>query len=401
MIKRSNTNWHKTIFISLLFICVLAGCKKDDTPEKERNFSYLIDWQFIDNVNKSTIQIYASRIPDVYALISQEELQNVNVYKITYKTKNVDGAEITASGMVLFPDGGANLPLISYQHGTLTNKQDAPSNYTGQEILYLAPIITSTGYAVSVPDYIGYGASASYPHPYEHARTLGSASFDMLMAAREFFDYNNITLSEKLFITGYSEGGNATMALHQHIEKNSDLNITMSAPAAGAYNKTAFAKDLMQRNEDLTFLPKFMWVLYSYNWIYGLNRPWSDYVVEPHASTLESVSDPMKLGEANISLNPQTLFTETTKTGILNETDIEFLNVLADNDTYNWTPVAPITLYYGTADDYVFPLNSETAYDALLANGANVTIVTFEGQDHSSAFMPYLIDMFELFKSLK
>jgi pimeloyl-ACP methyl ester carboxylesterase len=201
----------------------------------------------------------------------------------------------------------ANLPLISYQHGTLTNLEEAPSNYGGDEIKYLAPIISSAGYAISVPDYIGYGASDSYPHPYEHAETLGSASFDMLMAAKEFFDYIDITLSDKLFITGYSEGGNATMALHQHIEKNSDLTVTMSAPAAGAYNKTAFATELMERDEDLTFLPKFMWVLYSYNWIYGLNRPWSDYVVEPYATTLEAVTDPMKLGDADISLNPQTL----------------------------------------------------------------------------------------------
>jgi fermentation-respiration switch protein FrsA (DUF1100 family) len=223
----------------------------------------------------------------------------------------------------------------------------------------------------------------------------------MLMAAKEFFDYIDITLSDKLFITGYSEGGNATMALHQHIEKNSDLTVTMSAPAAGAYNKTAFATELMERDEDLTFLPKFMWVLYSYNWIYGLNRPWSDYVVEPDATTLEAVSDPMKLGDADISLNPQTLFTETIKNGILNETDSEFLDVLAANDTYDWNPVAPITLYHGTADDYVFPLNSETAYNALLANGANVDKVTYEGKNHETAFFPYLIDVFELFESLK
>jgi fermentation-respiration switch protein FrsA (DUF1100 family) len=401
MKKRNNINNFIRSAITLLVITsILISCKKDPV-EKEKNFSYLIDWQLIDNVSKTSIQFFASTIPDVNAAISSKELQNVNIYKITYKTKNVDGAEITASGAVLFPEGGSLLPLISYQHGTLTNLEEAPSNYGGDEIKYLAPIISSAGYAISVPDYIGYGASDSYPHPYEHAETLGSASFDMLMAAKEFFDYIDITLSDKLFITGYSEGGNATMALHQHIEKNSDLTVTMSAPAAGAYNKTAFATELMERDEDLTFLPKFMWVLYSYNWIYGLNRPWSDYVVEPDATTLEAVSDPMKLGDADISLNPQTLFTETIKNGILNETDSEFLDVLAANDTYDWNPVAPITLYHGTADDYVFPLNSETAYDALLANGANVDKVTYEGKNHETAFFPYLIDVFELFESLK
>ncbi len=391
----------KNFFLLLAFVSILASCKKDNAPEKEKNFNVLIDWQFVDNVSTSTIQLIANFYPEVSAIVSQKELQTVNIYKITYKTKNVDGSEITASGAILFPSGGANLPLISYQHGTLFNLDEAPSNYTGDEIKYLAPLISSTGYAISVPDYIGYGASATYPHPYEHAKTLGSASFDMLLATKEFLDYHDITLSEKLFLTGYSEGGSATMALHQHIEQESDLVVTMSAPAAGAYNKTEFAKDLMKRDESLQFLPRFMWVIDSYNWIYDLNRPWSDFVVEPDASTLEAVTDPMKLGNASISNNPQTLFTTEIKNGVLNETDTEFLTVLAANDTYDWEPVYPVTLYYGTADDYVFPLNSETAYDALLANGADVTIIAYDGEDHGSAFMPYLLDVFELFESLK
>lgn len=390
----------KTLLVLLTYSLLLVNCKKEESG-KEKNFSYLIDWEYLESVSSSTIQLYTLGIPEVNALIAAEDLRNVNVFKLTYKTKNVDGTEITASGAILFPDGGTNIPLLSYQHGTLTNKDDAPSNFTGQEVTLLAPILASTGYALSLPDYIGYGASSVYPHPYEHAKTLGSASFDMLMAAKEFFEYKDIILSEKLFISGYSEGGGATMALHQYIEENSDLVVTMSAPASGAYNKTAFAKDIVGKNEELTFLPKFMWVLYTYDWIYDLNRPWSDYVEEPDASTLEAISDPMKLGDADIGLNPQNLFTTATRDGILDGTDTDLLNSLADNDIFDWNPVAPITLYYGTTDDYVFPLNSETAYDALLANGANVTKVAYEGKDHSTAFEPYVVDVYKLFESLK
>ena len=76
-------------------------------------------------------------------------------------------------------------------------------------------------------------------------------------------------------------------------------------------------------------------------------------------------------------------------------------NALADNDNFDWAPKYPITLYYGTADDYVFPINSETAYDALVANGATVSKVVFEDANHSTALVPYMLDMFELFESLK
>jgi len=392
----------RNFLIFLLVASVLASCKKDDVTPKEKNFNTLVDWQFISKVSKSTVLILASIYPDVYNILIQKDLLDVNVYRITYKTTNVEGNEIIASGAVIVPITSTAIPIFSYQHGSIFDKEEAPSNYTtGLETKGLATIIASAGYAVSVPDYLGYGESADYPHPYEHAKTLGLASYDMLLAAKEFFDYYDVALTEKLFLTGYSEGGNATMALHQHIEQNSSLVVTMSAPASGAYNKTAFARDIMQRDEELQFLPRFMWVIDAYNWVYDLNRPWNDFVVEPDATTLEAVTDPLQLGNATINLNPQLLFTTQLKDGVLNETDNDFLNTLADNDNYDWTPNYPITLYYGTADDYVFPLNSETAYDAFKSNGANVTKVVYEGKDHSTAFIPYLLDMFELFESLK
>jgi acetyl esterase/lipase len=238
-------------------------------------------------------------------------------------------------------------------------------------------------------------------HPYEHANSLATASYDMLMAVKEYIENSNISISDKLFLSGYSEGGTATMALHKYIEENSDLQVTLSAPAAGAYNKTAFARSILQRNENLTFLPHFMWVIHSYNKFYKLNRSWSDFVNEPHATTLKAVSHPFNYRNAAITLNPQELFTIDIRIGVLNGDDHAFLNVLADNNIYDWKPKAPVRLYYGTADDYVFPVNSETAYEAMKARGADVTRIAFEGLNHSTAFMPYILDVFNLFETLK
>jgi dienelactone hydrolase len=388
--------------VLLIFLATLpTGCKKDDTDKQEQNV-YLVEYSLITGLSETQVLNVAKMIPEVYDLALTKDLSEVKVYKLIYKTINVDGNEIVASGAVIVPVSDAVLPLLSYQHGTLTNYSDAPSQYsTGMEVRGTATIIASAGFVVSVPDYLGYGESKSYPHPYEHAQTLARTSFDMLMAVQEFCVTMSISLSDKLFLTGYSEGGGATMALHRYIEVNSDLVVTMSAPASGAYNKTAFAKEIIQTNEDLYFLPEFMWVIDSYNWIYGLNRPWNQYVNEPYATTLESVTDPFLFGSADISLNPQVLFTQTTIDGVSNSTDTEFMNALADNDNFDWTPQYPVTLYYGTADDYVFPINSETAYNAMYANGADITRVIYDGADHSEAYIPYIIDVFEMFESLK
>jgi hypothetical protein len=401
--KHTNHNIYgqylRNAFLLLVISAVLFSCKKDNAKPDNK---YLVESTLLATVNQSYIITMASLYSEINNALASKELHDVKVYKIVYKTKNVEGNEILASGALIVPVTDASMPILSYQHGTLTKYTDAPSEYnTGAETKLVCTILASAGYIISVPDYLGYGKSSDYPHPYEHAKTLASASFDMLMATKEFIAENDIQTSEKLFITGYSEGGFATMALHKYIQENSDLSITMSAPGSGAYNKTAFAKDILGRNENLAFLPEFMWVLYTYNRIYGLNRPWSQYVNESDATILNAITDPFTYGDANISDNPNDLFTTSFIDGVVNETDNGFIAALADNDIFNWKPNAPVTLYYGIVDDYVFPLNSITAYDAMYAKGATVTKVPFNGLNHTTTYMPYILNMFALFESLK
>ena len=43
-------------------------------------------------------------------------------------------------------------------------------------------IFASSAMIVSMPDYLGYGVSSNLPHPYEHGKSLATASYDMLKA---------------------------------------------------------------------------------------------------------------------------------------------------------------------------------------------------------------------------
>lgn len=222
------------------------------------------------------------------------------------------------------------------------------------------------------------------------------------MAVKEGLNFvDNLIINDKLFITGYSEGGFATLALQKHIEENSNLEVTMSAPASGVYNSSAFFQEMMQLNEDYNYPGLAMWVFDSYNRIYNLNRNWNEYINEPYATTIENVSHPFDFFSANVVKNPQELYTEEFRNGLINGLDIEFLNGISDNDIFNWAPIYPITLYYASDDNLVFPLNSETAYESLSANSANVNRVIYEGEDHFSAGILYINDVFELFESLR
>jgi len=96
----------------------------------------------------------------------------IRAYRLTYRTRTPEGAETTASGAVLVPVATGPLPVLSYQHGTLepSSETQAPSYYAaGSDVWSVVSVLASTGFVVSAPDYIGYGASKALPHPYEHA----------------------------------------------------------------------------------------------------------------------------------------------------------------------------------------------------------------------------------------
>jgi|GEM_PF-654222 len=333
---------------------LLSSCRRDKDEVKPRN-QYLIDSTLIGEFSKQSLQTRYGSTKELLPLIQY----GVRVYKITYRTTYVDGTRIVASGAVLIPTTDAPLSLISYQHGTITssNEDRAPSYYNVKGIeTVLTTLFATSGYAVVAPDYMGYGASKNLRHPYEHAPSLASASLDMLRAAKEFYAQKGVKLNDKTFLTGYSEGGGATVALQKFIEeKHPEVKTTAMAPIAGGYHKSKFLEQVASATSNLEHLNVYLWVVNTYNWIYKLNRPYSYYYQSPWAATIEN--DVF----SNTNLNPSTLFTESFRNGILEKTDTSILNAFRDNNLHDWQPRAPMLLIHGTADDYVSFFNSQDA----------------------------------------
>jgi predicted esterase len=380
----------KTLFLLSLITGLAAPQSGCSSPDKEpvvpaqAQRTCLIRSEFIGEYTPAQIKARYNTIPQV-GLLTQ---YSVKAYKLVYLTTNTDGKEIQASGAVLIPVTTKALPILSQQHGTIQNDQSAPSYYgTNTEAWSFGTVLSSTGYVVSAPDYIGYGASNSVPHPYQHAQSLATASADMLRAVKEFCKQNSVNLNSQLFLAGYSEGGYATMALHKHLETNlaNEFTVTASAPGAGAYNTTAFAQHIIGSNQPLSFINTYLWVLETVDRVYKLNRPYSYYVNEPYATELENGSqgvDPL--------VSPQQLFRASFRSTVQNGTDAAFMAALRDNDIYDWKPNAPLALFHGTADDYVPYFNSENAYAAMQARGATqVELRPVQGGDHFSSVAAY------------
>lgn len=253
---------------------------------------------------------------------------------------------------------------------------------------------------MSLPDYLGYGDNKAFHHLYEHGASLGSASYDMLLASREYLLSNDYNIDDKLFLAGYSEGGYASMALHQHIEEEGELTVTANSVGSGAYNKSDFASEILALDSESPFVRNYLWVLDTYNRAYDINEPWSYYINEPYASNIDR-DQPLSVFTADIDMNPSQLFTQSFKSEILQKTTSQFNDALEDNDLFDWSPNTPIRLIYGTEDDFVFPSNAISAYNAMKARGADVTLIPLEDKNHTTAVNDFVLNTTIWFLSLK
>ena len=380
-------------FLALLLL--ITNCSKSDETNGSTPYvdnKYLISSELLRSHSATGLALVAGAFISLSDL--SDPLKNIEAYKIKYKTTDVDGSEIVASGVVFVPQGDAEMPIVSYQHGTISNNDNAPSNVEslGNDEYTIMAAFSSFGFVVSMPDYIGYGASVASEHPYEHGNSLGSTSYDMLKATKEFLTNEEVKANNKLFLLGYSEGGYATLALQKYLENKGDLSITHSLPGAGAYNKTEFSKNILNQNIELPHMANYLWVLYTYNRIYeNLRRPWSDYVLAPYAEVLTNINskDITQISLDEFETNPQKLFTADFLKNLNDETDEAFLSALSDNDLLDWTPIAPITFYHGTEDQFVYPLNSISAAATLKEKSTEVTYVPMEGENHSTGSIEY------------
>ena len=385
----------KTIFIVLLLLLVQCSKEAEKIEEPKITHEYLVSSNLLNKYDKVVTGGFLGLISQS---VQGRDIYDIEVHKIVYKTKTVAGKETEASGVVMFPKLEKPLPLLSYQHGTITDESSVPSNITNFGIgeYGVMAIFSATGLIVSMPDYLGYGASSDQPHPYEHGKSLAAASYDMLKAVEEFLEVQKIEKSDQLYLMGYSEGGYATLALHKLMEASGEDRITATLAGAGAYTKTAFSKAIIGLNKPLEFIANYLWVLHTYNRIYStLKRPWSDYVNVHYAQHLEALQTitsstiDQLIDNGKMETNPKKLFKESLKSGINNGSDTALLNAFADNDLLDWTPKAPVFLYHGTEDDFVFPLNSSITAQALNAKGGKVSYVLLEGKDHSTAVLDY------------
>ena len=314
----------------------------------------------------------SSDVPKLIAPINYA----IDIYDVLYYTPWHDGSLIQASGLYFVPKKMNKSPLIIYNHGTRINPNYRDINCTRESLICL--IFATDGYAVIVPDYVGLGHGEKQ-HLYMHSDSEANAGIYFLNAIKEINQELEFELNDQLFITGYSQGGHATLALHKKIQEKyaEDYRVTASSPMSGPYDPLDVQEKVMFKPYSQPhYLP---YLLISYNEVYDIfpNHEFYNIFNHPYDSIILDAFSRDKVFKGNALDAINALLSEVPVDMIrkdivdLYHNDYDFLKIfLKKNSVYDWRPDSPVQLCYCKSDEEVLYENSILAYKTMKKNGA-------------------------------
>ncbi|NDV60365.1 S9 family peptidase [Bacteroides sp. 519] len=393
------------LYLMLVGLLVIS-CSDDDTPDSGTTveYDYLIEASYTVTAQPKLLAAALEKYG--YGEFAPLLKSKVNLYKVTYQTE-YNGKKINASGALMVSEElNPDFPTVIYHHGTLS-KDEAPSqslngilNFSLEVFLGIS-LASINNCAVLLPDYIGYGASADVVHPYLHDASLGQASFDFARACAEITNdkLESDWLNTDLFITGYSEGGYAALSLQKKIQETAQSGFTINKVLAGSgpYDQYALSKEFFAKEEtqDLHTISSYLWVLDMYKRNYNYSKGFSDIFSTKDDALLKATNydlgyfNPEKL---ELNTDPQLLFKESFLTNVQNESDKELISILKENSYTNFVPADSLIFVYGTNDNWVYPVCTETTYAAMKQKECKVKAYPMPGGDHATT-LPYYLQL--------
>lgn len=294
----------------------------------------------------------------------------INIYEVVYTTTYPDKSDVQASGLLYVPiPGRKNMPLMIYNHGTEMCRERS-CDFTGEQSICLA--FATDGYVVLAPDYLGLGKSDK-AQLYLNAEYESQASVDMLKAVKKLLPDLKVEAGNQLFVTGYSQGGHASMATTRLLQQqySQQFPVTASAPMSGPYNLEHTVYE--GRKGQFKYPAFFFLLLQSYYESMGDFKSLATVLKSPYDTLIPPLLDGETPGEEIDKLLPASIFS-TIRPHFINEFENDsnsgFRKYLRSNNVYNWKPEMPMQLCYCDADEEVDYRNSINAYQTMKANGS-------------------------------
>lgn len=339
---------------------------------------------------------------------------DVDLHRIVTQTVVPEtGEKLSISGLLALPVGvRGELPLLSWQHGTILSFDQVPSNLTlltdpsyaltdaadSLETLFNIHRFAGQGYAMVAADYVGKGPfRGGHSEGYAVKDASVRTCLDILAAGQAVMRKMGLSVS-KLFLHGWSQGALNTQWLHQALRKQS-RPIAATAVAspfndlneAWRYWAGVQTFQLPQGVTTYPLLPSWISLcmivaLGSYEFYYGLKGLMKSAIRPEYQDFAQQFWKSYKLSSDQTAAFPTG--SELLVPGFFERftapQNSAFLRHLAANRATYWAYDSPIRFDYGLADEVLHPA---MVFPALAAGGALVTGVPIAGGSHRGTFI--------------
>ena len=281
-------------------------------------------------------------------------------FPVAYWSQTPQGDSLLVSGRVYLPKYRILNGIIVANHYTMTADEEVPSNRISMEMVYLLK-----GYAVIMPDYVGYGLSREEVHPYLHWRNAAQTAVDLLNCMPELLDYYGYSYPKDVVVTGYSQGGAVALGVARMIEENyhqeNDWTVRKLYAGAGPYDPAGTYLFSMERNE-MGIPAAIPLIVMGLNDAYELGFALDEFFLDPLLSNYEDwvVSKEYTVGQINQLMGStimSELMTEDALTLDSPQADMLY-EVLLWNSNVGYDLQAPAYFLHSLEDEVVPLLNS-------------------------------------------
>ena len=242
-------------------------------------------------------------------------------FPVAYWSTDPQGDSLLVSGRVYLPKQRYLNGIMIGCHYTITSDIEAPSNMLSMESLF-----AMKGYAVIMPDYVGYGLSRDKVHPYLHWRSAAKTAVDLLNCMPELLEYYGYSYPIDVVVTGYSQGGAVALGVTRMLEEVDSIWIVRKLYAgAGPYDPAGTYLYSMERNE-MGIPAAIPLIVMGLSDAYDLEFKQEDFFLEPLLSNYEEwvLSREYTVGDINY------LMGSTVLTELMTEEALDMDSPLAD-----------------------------------------------------------------------
>ena len=282
-------------------------------------------------------------------------------FACAYWSKTPQGDSLLVSGKIYLPKTRQLKGIVVANHYTIATDMEAPSNLFQMDCVY-----AMKGYAVIMPDYVGYGLTREEVHPYLHWRNAAQTAVDLLDCMPALLEYYGYTYPTDVVITGYSQGGAVALGVARLLEEreNSPYPWTIRKLYAGAgpYDPAA-TYDYCVEADSIGIPGAVPMIVMGLSDAYGLDFQLEDFFHEPLCSnydewvgsknyTVGQIGELMGSGRMRVLMKSEVLDKN-------HPLAMQLYKALQANSNVGYDLQAPAYFLHSVEDDVVPVINSE------------------------------------------